>query len=95
MIKTLEFFSKDEMKSLIEQSVQTAFQNYSSNQDENSNELMTTKQCMELLQCSRGTLWAMKKRGHIPYVRLNNHIRYERKKILESLKKINYKNINH
>jgi len=47
--------------------------------------LMTTKQCCEFLQISRGKLWKLTSNGIIPSIFCGNSRRFQKKEVLKAL----------
>jgi excisionase family DNA binding protein len=61
-----------------------------------ADELLTTEELCSFLKISRVTLWTLRKKNHIPYIRVGLQIRYQKPEVINSLlknkelKSINY-----
>lgn len=60
--------------------------------EDNSLTLMTTSQCLEFLQISRTKLWQLTMNGVIPFIRVGNSRRFQKKEVLKALS-TNIKNL--
>ncbi len=81
----IELKSQEELEKLISKCIHKSTKKIMESLAEDDKILFTSKQICAYLQISRVKLWQLQKLGIIPFIRVGNSLRFNKKEVLKAL----------
>lgn len=86
-----------QLQGIIQDTTRTAIEHYSSHQPpvQEPEQLLTVKECADLLKTTIQNIHAKKRNGQLPFVRMGGRVYFKRNEVMNSLKTIHIRKSHH